>query len=97
MTPLMWAAYNNNPLVTAFLLSQGADCEEKDMDGFTAMHWCVCVCVWGGGGGGGGGCMYMFIELDPLSLAMDRNSSTQFSFPTKVPTHSQIDDVGERV
>ena len=50
MTPLMWAAYNNNPLVTEFLLSKGADCEEKDKDGMTAMHWsvyvvCVCVCV----------------------------------------------------
>lgn len=41
MTSLMWAAYNNNPVVTAFLLSQGADCEEKDMDGMTAMHWAV--------------------------------------------------------
>ena len=39
MTSLMWAAYNNNPLVTAFLLSKGAECEEKDMDGMTAMHW----------------------------------------------------------
>ena len=41
MTALMWAAYNNNPLVTAFLLGQGADCEEKDMDGMTAMHWYI--------------------------------------------------------
>ena len=62
------------------------------MDSLLCTGVCVCVC-----GGGGGGCMYMFIELDPLSLAMDRNSSTQFSFPTKVPTHSQIDGVGERV
>ena len=41
MTPLMWAAYNNNSLVTEFLLGQGADCEEKDRDGMTAMHWSV--------------------------------------------------------
>ena len=41
MTPLMWATYNNNPLVTEFLLGQGADCEEKDRDGMTAMHWWV--------------------------------------------------------
>jgi ankyrin repeat protein len=41
MTPLMWATYNNNPLVTEFLLGQGADCEEKDRDGMTAMHWAV--------------------------------------------------------
>lgn len=41
MTPLMWAAYNNNPLVISFLLKQGADCEEKDTDGMTAMHWWV--------------------------------------------------------
>ena len=39
MTPLMWAAYNNNPVVTSYLLDQGADCEEKDSDGYTAMHW----------------------------------------------------------
>ena len=39
MTPLMWAAYNNNPVVTGYLLDQGADCEEKDSDGYTAMHW----------------------------------------------------------
>ena len=57
----------------------------------TGVCVCVCVCVWGGGF-----CMYMFIE-HPLSLAMDRNSSTQFSFPTKVPAHSKIDGVGERV
>ena len=48
MTPLMWAAYNNNPMVTEFLLGKGADCEEKDRDGMTAMHWCVfgSVCAW---------------------------------------------------
>ena len=41
MTPLMWGTYNNNPLVTEFLLGQRADCEEKDRDGMTAMHWWV--------------------------------------------------------
>ena len=39
MTPLMWAAYNNSPSVVAYLLSRGADREEKDNDGYTAMHW----------------------------------------------------------
>ena len=39
MRPLMWAAYNSNLTVTAYLLEQGADCEEKDKDGYTAMHW----------------------------------------------------------
>ncbi len=39
MTPLMWAAYHNNSTITAYLLDNGADCEEKDMDGYTAMHW----------------------------------------------------------
>ena len=39
MTPLMWAAYNNNSLLTSYLLDNGADCEEKDIDGYTAMHW----------------------------------------------------------
>lgn len=39
MTPLMWAAYNRNPTVIGYLLDRGADLEEKDTDGFTAMHW----------------------------------------------------------
>ncbi len=39
MTPLMWAAYNNNPSVVGYLLGKGADREEKDNDGYTAMHW----------------------------------------------------------
>lgn len=39
MTPLMWAAYNNNTSLLSFLLNNGADCEEKDIDGYTAMHW----------------------------------------------------------
>ncbi len=39
MTPLMWAAYNNNAGVTSYLLGRGADREEKDDDGYTAMHW----------------------------------------------------------
>ena len=41
MTPLMWAAYHNNVSITTFLLREGADHEEKDIDGYTAMHWYV--------------------------------------------------------
>lgn len=37
----MWAAYNNNAGVTSYLLGRGADREEKDDDGYTAMHWWV--------------------------------------------------------
>ncbi len=39
MTVLMWAAYHNNPTVVSFLVDRGADVEEKDKDGYTAMHW----------------------------------------------------------
>ena len=39
MTVLMWAAYNNNPTLLSYLMDQGADTEEKDKDGYTAMHW----------------------------------------------------------
>lgn len=46
MTPLMWSAYHNNAAITSFLLHKGADCEEKDIDGYTAMHWYVINCVW---------------------------------------------------
>ena len=42
MTPLMWSAYHNNVTITSFLLLKGADREEKDIDGYTAMHWYVC-------------------------------------------------------
>lgn len=41
MTPLMWSAYHNNVPITSFLLDKGADREEKDIDGYTAMHWYV--------------------------------------------------------
>jgi hypothetical protein len=41
MTPLMWAAFNNQPRNVARLLHLGADPEEKDMDGKTAWHWAV--------------------------------------------------------
>ena len=39
MTPLMWAAYYNRHAHVKKLLAHGADTEEKDMDGKTAMHW----------------------------------------------------------
>jgi ankyrin repeat protein len=35
----MWSAYHNNVAITTFLLREGADHEEKDIDGYTAMHW----------------------------------------------------------
>lgn len=41
MTCLMWAAYNNSPEVIKVLLDQGAEVEEKDVDGLTALHWWV--------------------------------------------------------
>jgi ankyrin repeat protein len=39
MTPLMWACYNNAPKSIKRLLKYGAELDEKDMDGKTAMHW----------------------------------------------------------
>eukprot|EP00730_Choanoeca_flexa_P002516 TRINITY_DN11078_c0_g1_i1.p1 TRINITY_DN11078_c0_g1~~TRINITY_DN11078_c0_g1_i1.p1 ORF type:complete len:1134 (+),score=123.20 TRINITY_DN11078_c0_g1_i1:36-3404(+) len=41
MTPLMWAAYNNAPKMIKRLLKLGAELNEKDIDGKTAMHWAV--------------------------------------------------------
>ena len=41
MTPLMWACYNKNVTVVQYLIDHKADCEEKDIDGKTAMHWFV--------------------------------------------------------
>ena len=41
MTCLMWAAYNNSPEVVKVLLDRGAEVEEKDVDGLTALHWWV--------------------------------------------------------
>lgn len=45
MTPLMWACYNKNVTVTKYLTDHEADCEEKDIDGKTAMHWFVIMSV----------------------------------------------------
>lgn len=39
MTPLMWTAFHQNPTVLRHLLALGADVEEKDVEGKTAMHW----------------------------------------------------------
>ena len=39
MTPLMWAAYHDTLINISELLSHGADADEKDVDGKTAMHW----------------------------------------------------------
>lgn len=44
MTPLMWAAFHNRPKAVKKLLKYGADVEEKDMDGKTAMHWVIPFC-----------------------------------------------------
>ena len=41
MTCLMWAAYNNSPEVVKVLLDRGAEVDEKDVDGLTALHWWV--------------------------------------------------------
>ena len=55
MTPVMWACFHNRSKIVKMLLKHGADLEEKDIDGKTAMHWvrereresvCVCVCVY---------------------------------------------------
>lgn len=43
MTPLMWAAFHNQPQNVKRLLKYGADLEEKDVEGKTAWHW-VRVC-----------------------------------------------------
>ena len=43
MTPLMWACYNKNVTVVQYLIDHEADCEEKDIDGKTAMHWFVII------------------------------------------------------
>ena len=45
MTPLMWACYNKNVTVSKYLIDHEADCEEKDIDGKTAMHWFVIMSV----------------------------------------------------
>ena len=39
MTPLMWSCYNNSPKSIKRLLKYGAELDEKDIDGKTAMHW----------------------------------------------------------
>ena len=39
MTPLMWACYNRNCAAAKCLVENGAEREEKDIDGKTAMHW----------------------------------------------------------
>ena len=39
MTLLMWSCYNGNVTVAKYLLDKGADAEEKDAEGKTAMHW----------------------------------------------------------
>jgi ankyrin repeat protein len=39
MTPLMWACFHNNEKAVKKLLKHGADINEKDVDGKTAMHW----------------------------------------------------------
>ena len=58
MTPLMWAAYNNQPHVVLLLKELGGDASLADIDGMRAVHWavhkgdtavlrvsvCVCVC-----------------------------------------------------
>ena len=41
MTPLMWAAYNDQIASVSLLLSLGAEVEEKDIEGKTANHWAV--------------------------------------------------------
>jgi ankyrin repeat protein len=41
MTPLMWACYHKNVTIAKQLLNEGADVEEKDYEGNTAMHWSV--------------------------------------------------------
>lgn len=43
----MWSCYNCNATVTKYLLEKGADPEEKDNEGKTAMHWYIYTCtVW---------------------------------------------------
>ena len=48
MTLLMWSCYNRNVTVAEYLLEKGADPEEKDSEGKTAMHWYVCMyrAIW---------------------------------------------------
>ncbi|EGD76633.1 hypothetical protein PTSG_07746 [Salpingoeca rosetta] len=41
MTPIMWACFHNREKIVKMLLKHGADLEEKDIDGKTAMHWAV--------------------------------------------------------
>ncbi|EDQ85652.1 uncharacterized protein MONBRDRAFT_34181 [Monosiga brevicollis MX1] len=41
MTPVMWACYHGRPRNVRRLLKYGAELDEKDIDGKTAMHWCI--------------------------------------------------------
>ena len=41
MTPLMWAAFHDQISCVSLLLSLGAEVEEKDIEGKTALHWAV--------------------------------------------------------
>ena len=41
MTPLMWAAYNNQPHVVLLLKELGGDASLADIDGMRAVHWAV--------------------------------------------------------
>jgi ankyrin repeat protein len=41
MTPLMWAAFNNQPQNILFLKTLGASLSARDLDGMSALHWAV--------------------------------------------------------
>ena len=41
MTPLMWAAYNNQPHIVLLLKELGGDASLADIDGMRAVHWAV--------------------------------------------------------
>ena len=63
MTPVMWAAFNNQPQNIQLLKNLGASTSVRDLDGMAAVHWAVhrnsmdslqvCECV----------CTYMIVTL----------------------------------